>query len=341
METIRKEIKFCASCMQEHEVSYVRIPEINIYKNQKVEYMATYEYCDVADEYIASEQYIDENDISMKDAYRQKMGLLTSTQIIEIRKKYGISQTDLSRLLGWGEKTIARYERHQVQNAAHDTILKKIDSDPDWFLELLKENKDKFSPSSYEKYHLTAKELFNEFQDVYLRKSIEAKYIKINGDISHCGGTSLNIDKIIDVVRYLSNSKEVINLFKVKLMKMLWYLDSLSFKRRGYSMTGLAYCALPMGAVPVAHELIIDLQGIAYEEIDFGESTGYHFLQSDIRTYPTLTNEDLDIIDTVIKVCGKDSKNKIIERMHRERAYIETAKYDYIQYEYAKDLSID
>lgn len=43
----------------------------------------------------------------------------------------------LSNLLGWGEKTITRYERHQVQNMAHDAVLRKISSDPAWLLELL------------------------------------------------------------------------------------------------------------------------------------------------------------------------------------------------------------
>jgi len=35
----------------------------------------------------------------------------------------GISQSDLCLLLGWGGKTITRYESHQVQDIAHDTIL--------------------------------------------------------------------------------------------------------------------------------------------------------------------------------------------------------------------------
>lgn len=34
-------------------------------------------------------------------------------------------------MLGWGSKTITRYESHQVQDRAHDTILKKISHDPD------------------------------------------------------------------------------------------------------------------------------------------------------------------------------------------------------------------
>lgn len=55
---------------------------------------------------------------------------------------YGISQSDLCILLGWGGKTITRYEGHQVQDKAHDTILKKIDRDSEWLLSLLSNAKD-------------------------------------------------------------------------------------------------------------------------------------------------------------------------------------------------------
>ena len=34
------------------------------------------------------------------------------------------------------------------------------------------------------------------------------------------------MDKVIDVICYLANSKDVTNLFKVKMMKLLWYIDA-------------------------------------------------------------------------------------------------------------------
>lgn len=49
----------------------------------------------------------------------------------------------LCTLLGWGGKTVTRYESHQVQDKTHDSILKKIDQDPEWFLSLLEDVKDK------------------------------------------------------------------------------------------------------------------------------------------------------------------------------------------------------
>ena len=71
--------------------------------------------------------------------------------------------------------------------------------------------------------------------------------------MDECNGyTELNLRKVVDVIRYFSNSVKVKALYKVKLMKMLWYSDALSFKTRDKAITGLVYKALPMGAVPIA-----------------------------------------------------------------------------------------
>lgn len=94
-------------------------------------------------------------------------------QIRDIRVKYNISQSDLCVLLGWGAKTITRYESHQVQDKAHDTILKKIDQDPEWFLSLLNDVKSNLSIESYQKYLQAATSLYEEDRDIYLRKCLQ------------------------------------------------------------------------------------------------------------------------------------------------------------------------
>ena len=152
MKIVKTENKLCSCCMEEHEVKTVLVKEKTTYKKKAIEYNATYMFCDKADELYMEEEQIQENDISLKDAYRISEKLLTSKQIYDIRKKYGISQKDLCILLGWGGKTITRYESHQVQDRAHDMILKKIDQDPECFLELLEDSKEKIQPSSYENY---------------------------------------------------------------------------------------------------------------------------------------------------------------------------------------------
>ena len=341
MEIIKKERKLCLSCMEEHDVAYVRLKEKNIFKGQEIEYDVVYEYCEETNEFISSDTMISTNDISLKNAYRQKIGLLTSIEIEKIRQKYGVSQTDLAILLGWGEKTITRYESHQVQDNAHDTILRKIDEDPEWYISLLKKSESKFSPSTYSKYFEAARQLYENTQDEYLRRTIQAQYVKYENISECCGNVKLDLDKVVEVISYFANSIKVKSLYKVKLMKLLWYADALSYKRYGHSMTGLVYRALPMGAVPLQYDLIIDLKGVMYEEVEFVEGSGYHFIPTSSNKYLHLTKDDISVLDKIIDQFGSSSKENIINSMHNEQAYIETALNDVIQYKYAHQLSLD
>ena len=342
MEVIKKEVKLCVCCMEEHEVFTVKEHESTVFKGKNIEYEAIYEYCENCDEFSSTEEMLSQNDIALKNAYRMAMGLLVPEDIIAIRQKYGISQTDLSILLKWGEKTITRYESHQIQDPAHDTILRKLDKDPAWFLEFLGEAKDKLPDAAYNKYYKTAAQLYESSKDQYLRKSIEASYAKYNGDIDCCGGMKLNIDKVIDVITYVANSPKTACLYTVKLMKMLWYADALSFKRHHHSITGLVYESLPMGAAPIGYKTMLGLKEIEYDEED--SCYGYpakHFKPSLKTHYPTLTKEDIAVLDTIIEKFGQYTKDQIVKEMHSERAYIETAPRDIIQFQYAKYLSID
>lgn len=340
MKIIRSEKCLCTCCMEEHEVKTVLVNEQATLKKEKVVYEAEYLYCDQADELFMNEQQMQENDIRLKDAYREKEGLLTSREIQNIRFKYGISQKDLSNLLGWGEKTITRYESHQVQDRAHDTILKKIDQDPEWFLSLLEAAKKNLAEESYQKYLKTATEFYEKNQDAYLRKAIEASYARFSGNLLFHGNTELSLDKVVDVIRYFAASPLVTGLYKVKLMKMMWYADALSYKDRGSAITGLVYQALPMGAVPVGHNFIIDLRNVPCEEVDMGETNAYHFSMPQSTSFPALSKEERNILDIVIGKLGKMSKNEIVSFMHKERAYSETTPRDVISFEFAKDLRL-
>ena len=120
----------------------------------------------------------------------------------------------------------------------------------------------------------------------------------------------------------------------------MWYADALSFKRRDFAITGLIYQAFPMGAVPIGHDSIINLKGVPCEEVDIGETTGYHFALNEQAEYPSLSNDDKDILDFVIKALGGMKKNEIVSFMHKEQAYKKTPQREVIQFQYAKNLQI-
>ena len=134
MQILQKRTMICDWCLQKPAVYAVRIMSKKIFKGVPVEYEGDYYYCHNEHAYYADEKMLSRNDIAMKDAYRSKMGFLTSNEIASIRKKYGISSEKLSLLLGWDAKTIGEYEEHRVQDAAHDEILRKFAAGPEDFL---------------------------------------------------------------------------------------------------------------------------------------------------------------------------------------------------------------
>ena len=166
MRIIKNEFKQCPSCMEEHNVQIVEVEEKATFKGVNVVFLATYEYCSNSEEYWETEEMLRANSLAIKDAYRKIVGLLTSYEIKAIREKYGISQSDFSDVLGWGSKTITRYENHQVQDRAHDDILRKIVCDPKWFLDMLERARDKVS-SGYLNYYKNALELMYKGKYAY------------------------------------------------------------------------------------------------------------------------------------------------------------------------------
>ena len=341
MRIVRSMRQLCTCCMEEHDVKTVLVAEHAEFKGVNVEYEAEYQYCDAADELYMNEQQMQDNDKRLKDAFREHEGLLTSSEIRSIRALYGISQSDLCILLGWGGKTITRYEGHQVQDKAHDSILRKIANDPEWFLTLLDDAKDNLSIDAYHRYLKSATTLYDEDKDNYVRKAIEASYAKYYEEPLLRGNAELSLDKVVDVIRYFSASSKVTDLYKVKLMKLMWYADALSYKIRGFAITGLVYQALPMGAVPIGHNHIIDLKCVPCEEVDIGEVNAYHFsLKEEETTYLSLSSDDKNIIDNVIEKLGRMSKKDIISYMHKEAAYKETTPRDIISFKYAEYLQI-
>ena len=90
-------------------------------------------------------------------------------------------------ILGWGKATITRYENHQVQTRAHDNILRKIDSDPQWFLEMLNRVKGKISEKLFIRYFKAAYEQYRNS----LNKSINSLY------------KSIEINTVVDILEIL------------------------------------------------------------------------------------------------------------------------------------------
>ena len=325
---IRKIHMSCPLCGKTHEVEErKKIATINL-KGEDVTYEERFYFCaNAADDENEFETgaMTNENLLNARNAYRVKMGLLTSDEIVAIRESYGLSQVDLAKLLGWGEATISRYESKAIQDEAYDIMLRLIKDNPLQALEFLKKNADKFQAMKRFEIRTKIVEKLDSYGKEFLTRQIfEGEYASFDEPSDSNGFTLLNIDKIEAMISYIA--ERVNNLFKVKLMKMLWYSDVLSFVENGCSMTGMVYRHEPMGALPVGHYSLMNLENML------------HVYPTANMDYSVLSGGEKAILDKVIEKF-KDYKAKdIVDYMHDERAYKETKSGEIIPFSLAKEI---
>ncbi len=338
---IRKVYMNCPLCEKTHEVEErKRMTTITI-KGKEVVYEERFYFCANADEdenEFENGAMTNENLLNARNAYRVKMGLLTSDEIVAIRESYGLSQVDLAKLLGWGEATISRYESKAIQDEAYDTMLRLIKDNPLQALEFLKKNYDKFPKMKQLEIRQKIVEKLDSYGKEFLtRQTFEGEYASFEEPSDSNGLTMLNIDKIETMISYMAEN--INNLFKVKLMKMLWYSDVLSFIENGCSMTGMVYRHEPMGALPIGHYSLMNLEKLnVREEMSYNYDTMLHIYPTDNMDYSILNDKEKSILDKVI-VKFKDYKAKeIVDYMHNEKAYIETKPGEIIPFSLAKEI---
>lgn len=330
----------CPLCDKEHEIEERRRTSRITIKGEVVEYEETYYLCNYSDEddnEFALGKMNEANLMNARNAYRVKKGLLTSGEIVRIREQYGLSQSDLSNLLGWGEVTISRYESKAIQDEAYDNILKIILDNPLKAYEFLKKNKAKFSDLKYLGIRERIVQNLDEYGKEFLKRQVlESEYVNYIEPSDFNGKKTLDIDKLESIISYFA--KRVNNLYKVKLMKMLWYADALCYKLNGIAMTGLVYCHDDMGALPKGHYKILDLENIKVDKEEDYENTRYHILPNDKIDLSIIDAYEMDILDQVINKFRYFNANDIVKYMHEERAYIETQDGKEIPFSLAKEI---
>lgn len=331
----------CPVCDQAHEVEEFEDDAQVIIKGEQITYKERYFYCENADidesEFIPA-RMANKNLLAARDNYRKKHHLLTSRDIVDLRKDYDLSQVELARLLGWGEATISRYESKAIQDESHDMMLQLIRKDPLTILDLLERNSSKFTDSEKKAIQNKVEQNLESYgRENLSRQNLTSNYVGYLDPSDQNGQTSLNIDKIEAVISYIAS--RVNNLHKVKLMKLLWYIDSISVKQTGQAITGLVYRHEEMGALPIGHRNLVALNNVnTREELSNNGYEMIHFYPSDKVKMSVLTKADKKILDTVIKKFKDFNAKSIIDYMHQEIAYKETKPNEIITFNLAKKL---
>lgn len=331
----------CPICNKVHLIEK-RVRETQaLLNNEVVNYEQTYFACfdtDEEDNEFVPAKLMNTNMLKVRDAYRQMKGLLTSFEIRMIREYYGLTQSDFALLLGWGEVTITRYESKTIQDETYDHIMRLAYDNPKFVLDSLIKHKDRIEPEKHKTIYEKVKERIIERGNYYLKKQeIENQYIMFDHEVIENGFRMLNIEKVSDVISFFASATT--QLYKVKLMKLLWYADVIFFGRHGKSMTGLVYKHMPLGALPIAFDEIIYNPKVTVVEELINDEIAYRICPKYPKANYNLTEDELSVLQIVVEKFKTYRTKEIVEYMHEEKAYKMTKSGEVIPYSLAKELN--
>lgn len=330
----------CPICNNVHSLEMRKRLTQCLVKGEVVDYEEVYYLCQLTDEEeneFVPAGIMDENLLRARDAYRTQKGLLTSNEIAKIRGFYGISQSDFSAMLGWGDVTVTRYESKTIQDETYNNIMNMAYENPMFALESLDKHKDRFEVEKYKKIRNKITRKVEELGNLYLKKQeINVLYVNFQEESEYNGYKQLDIRKLASVIGYFSSF--VNNLYKVKLMKLLWYADALFFRRYDRSMTGLVYTHMPYGALPIAFDEIIYLPTVKVVEEVIYDDISYKIIPNEEVNISNFSLEELNVLETVATTFKNYRAREIVDYMHEEKAYTDTEAYQIIPYSLAKEL---
>jgi len=337
---IKSEERECPFCNKTHLVEIRKRMTQGLLKGEIVDYEEIYYLCRLTESEeneFSPAGIMDENLLRARDAYRIKHGLLTSGDIAKIRAFYGVSQSDFSAMFGWGDITITRYESKTIQDETYDNIMRMSCDNPIFALENLDKHKSRFDDEKYERIRKNMIEKIDQSGNTYLKmQEISGLYMRYHEKSEYNGYKQLDLNKLVNVIGYFSNFTN--NLYKVKLMKLLWYTDALYFKKYSVSMTGLVYKHMPLGALPIAYEEIIHLPAVKTQEEIINDDIAYKILPNREVNITEFTLDELNVLESVARKFKDYNTKQIVDYMHNEKAYTDTEEYQIIPYSLAKEV---
>ncbi len=330
----------CPLCGDTHRVEK-RLRETQaLFKGEIVDYEEVYFLCDRADdeenEFVPA-KVMDSNLLKVRDSYRIAKGLLASYEIAEIRSYYRLTQSEFAAMLGWGEVTVTRYESKTIQDETYDSLMRMVRENSMLALEYLDKHRERFTDKRYSEIRQTVKNRLDVSSPMYLKmQEIKSMYTKFEEASDYNGFKSLDIEKLTTIMGYYAS--EVNHLYKVKMMKLLWYTDALYYKRYGKSMTGLVYVHMTYGALPIGFNEILSVPTIQVVEEMMYEDIGYKIVPTSKVDESIFSKEELSVLELVAGKFKNYRSKQIVDYMHEEKAYIETSDHELIPFSLAREL---
>lgn len=263
--------------------------------------------------------------------YNEKYGI-TKEEIVNLRKKFNLSQELFAKVIGCAKKTLISYEKGKsIPNDSYLIILRSLLSKPETIKTIIDANKTQFTEKELTK--------INEKITAFLPNN--TKQLLFNSECipnEYNGYSKLSKEKIYNMILYFADQ----TVLKTKLLKEMFYTDFLYYKNNCQSITGLEYAKLQYGPVPDQFEAILNectKENFIEYKIEYEEQYESHNIRANKDFDPSIFNdEELKILKEVKDKFKNFSSKEIVDFSHREKAFTSPEFFDKISYDYAFDI---
>lgn len=114
---------YCFECDDFVEYKMDTIKSTYKVSDEEIEIEENIAVCKTCGSRLEHDKFEEENTDRLYNKYRKKHNMLFPEEIKNIRKQYGLTQREMSQLLGWGEITYHRYENGSLPDKAHHNQL--------------------------------------------------------------------------------------------------------------------------------------------------------------------------------------------------------------------------
>lgn len=325
----------CPNCEKETKIkTATRVESIDV-RGETIEVSGQYFQCTECGVEFESTQGPDALEEAYRE-YRRRHEMLQPEDIRKWRKIYGITQKELSALLGWGGATLSRYENGALQDETHEKML-RMAMEPHNLLNLIKETGHAFIPEKRER--LIQQLEAAESEAVSINKIFESRLGNYQPD-ELSGYLKLNMAKLQNAILFFCKGGQL----KTKLNKLLFYADFKHFKENAVSITGARYAHLPHGPVPNNYEFFFATmthsRQIEVDEIQIYQYFGENFVSTIEPDLSIFEPSELKVLAEVKDLFKNYSATEIRDFSHKESGYRETPDHDLISYSFAENLQI-
>ena len=303
-----------------------------VFRKEEYEYTYLCYQCVDTKETFTTTQMDTVNTLQIYNIYRAIHGIPFPDEIKDVRDRYGLSASKMSKILGFGDNQYRLYENGEMPSIANGRVLKAIQSSGT-FETFLDAAKDMIPENEY----LKAKMCLKEYADQESIKGFMRNLIYGgSGRNQYNGYAMLSISKLKNVLLYFIEKFN--GVFVTQMNKLLFYADFLSYRECGQAMTGLSFKAIQHGPVPNRWDRVYSLIDDIYQiEVENKNGNIGNKLVSDISCdRSSFSEEQLAVLDKVYAAFKNDTPSSISQKSHDELAWKENINsHSLIDFKYA------